>query len=383
MPWMEMTPMDERLQFVTDAQSDRFTMAELCARYGVSRRIGYKWLARYAEEGRRGLRDRSRAPHHSPQAIPPATAELLCTLRQAHPHWGARKLLRILQTRHPRVAHWPAASTAADLLARRGLVHQRRTRRPTLHPGVVAPTTEAPNDLWTADFKGQFRTADGRYCYPLTIADQHTRFLLCCHGLLSTQTVTARPVFERAFQEYGLPRAIRTDNGVPFATQAIHGLSYLNVWWMRLGIQHQRIQPGCPQQNGAHERMHRTLKRQAVRPVQRTCARQQTRFDAFRTEFNTVRPHEWLDQDTPASHYQSSPRAYPARIPVPTYPGHFVVKKVTTGGTFRFQHKLLYIANALVDQTIGLEETDDGVWAIYFNTVLLGTLDERDYIIRG
>jgi len=383
MPWTETTPMDERLQFVLDAQSDRFTMAELCARHGVSRRIGYKWVHRYAEEGRLGLADRSRAPHHSPQAIAPDVAELLCALRTAHPHWGARKLLRILTGRHPDVAHWPAASTAADLLARRGLVHKRRTRRPTLHPGVVAPITAEPNDLWTADFKGQFRTADGRYCYPLTIADQHTRFLLTCHGLLSTQTVTARPVFERAFQEYGLPRAIRTDNGVPFATQALHGLSYLNVWWMRLGIQHQRIQPGCPQQNGAHERMHRTLKRQAIRPVQRTCARQQASFDAFRTEFNTVRPHEWLDQDTPASHYQSSPRTYPARIPVPQYPGHFVVKKVTTGGTFRFQHTLLYIANALVDQTIGLEETDDGVWAIYFNTVLFGTLDERDYIIRG
>lgn len=383
MPWTETTPVDERLQFVLDAQSDRFSMAELCARYGVSRRVGYKWVHRYAEEGRLGLTDRSRAPHHSPQAIAPDVAELLCALRTAHPHWGARKLLRILRDRHPRVAHWPAASTAADLLARRGLVHKRRSRRPTLHPGVVDPITAAPNDLWTADFKGQFRTADGRYCYPLTIADQHTRFLLTCHGLLSTQTVTARPVFERAFQEYGLPRAIRTDNGVPFATQALHGLSYLNVWWMRLGIQHQRIQPGCPQQNGAHERMHRTLKRQAIRPVQRSCARQQAAFDAFRTEFNTVRPHEWLDQDTPASHYQPSPRAYPARIPVPAYPGHFVVKKVTTGGTFRLHHKLLYIANALVDQVIGLEETDDGAWAIYFNTVLLGTLDERDYLIRG
>ncbi len=316
-------------------------------------------------------------------AIAPDVAELLCALRRDHPQWGARKLLRILRGRHPRVPQWPAASTAADLLARRGLVHKRRLRRPTVHPGVVPATTAVPNDLWTADFKGQFRTADGRYCYPLTIADQHTRFLLTCHGLLSTQTVTAKPVFERAFQEYGLPRAIRTDNGVPFATQALHGLSYLNVWWMRLGIQHQRIQPGCPQQNGAHERMHRTLKREAIRPVQRTCARQQASFDAFRTEFNTVRPHEWLAQETPASHYSASPRPYPARIPIPVYPGHFLVKKVTTGGTFRFQRKLLYIANALVDQTIGLEETDDGVWAIYFNTVLLGTLDERDYIIRG
>lgn len=383
MPWMETAPVDERLQFVSDAQSDRFTMAELCARYGVSRRIGYKWIERYAAEGRPGLQNRSRAPHHCPHRIAPELAERICALREQHPHWGARKLLRILRNRHPRIRTWPAASTAADLLARRGLVLKRRTRRPTLHPGVVPPTTTEPNDLWTADFKGQFRTGNRLYCYPLTIADQHTRFLLACHGLLSTQTVTARPVFERAFQEYGLPLAIRTDNGVPFATQAIHGLSYLNVWWMRLGIQHQRIHPGCPQENGVHERMHRTLKRQAVKPVQRTCAAQQRSFDAFRAEFNTLRPHEALGQDTPASRYSASPRPYAQRLPPLEYPGHFVVKKITTGGTFRFQHQLLYIANSLVDHCIGLEETDDGVWAIYFNTVLLGTLDERDYIIRG
>ena len=383
MPWMETAPMDERLQFVDAARREHFTMAELCARYGVSRKTGYKWLARFAEEGRRGLSDRSRAPHHCPHRIAPELAEWLCALRQQHPYWGARKLLRILATRHPRVPTWPAASTAADLLARRGLVPPRRQRRPHQHPGLVPLATAAPNDLWTADFKGQFRTGDGMYCYPLTIADQHTRFLLRCHGLLSTQTVAARPVFERAFREYGLPRAIRTDNGVPFATQAIHGLSYLNVWWMRLGIQHQRIQPGCPQQNGAHERMHRTLKRQAIRPVHRSCAGQQRAFDAFRAEYNTVRPHEALQQETPASRYASSPRAYPTTLPPLEYPGHFLVKQVTTGGTFRFHHKLLYIANSLVGHRIGCEETDDGRWSIYFNTVLIATLDERDYIIRG
>jgi len=383
MPWLETAPVDERIQFIRDALSDRFTMAELCARFGVSRRIGYKWLARYEAEGRRGLQDRSRAPHRCPHRIDGEIAELICGLRRQHPFWGARKLLRILATRHRRVTDWPAASTAADLLARRGLVLKRRRRRPHQHPGVVPPTTAAPNDLWTADFKGQFRTGNRVYCYPLTIADQHTRFLLTCHGLLSTQTVTARPVFERAFREYGLPHAIRTDNGVPFATQAIHGLSFLNVWWMRLGIQHQRIHPGRPQQNGAHERMHRTLKRQAIRPVRRTCALQQRAFDAFRTEYNEVRPHEWLHQHTPASRYHASRRPYPTRLPPLEYPGHFLVKKVTTGGTFRFQHKLLHIANALVDQPIGLEETDDGRWSIYFNTVLIATLDEREYIIRG
>jgi len=383
MPWKESVAMDERLQFVRDAMRDRFTMSELCARYGVSRRIGYKWLARYDAEGRRGLADRSRAPRHCPHRIATTLAELLVAERVAHPHWGARKLLKVLATRHPRVSGWPAASTAADLLARRGLVQRRRRRRPHLHPGVIRPTTIAPNDLWTADFKGQFRTGNGQYCYPLTIADQHTRFLLTCRGLLSTQTVTARPVFERAFRDYGLPIAIRTDNGVPFATQAIHGLSYLNVWWMRLGILHQRIRPGCPQENGAHERMHRTLKRQAVKPVRATCTAQQRNFDAFQREYNTERPHERLAQETPASQYRTSPRPYPERLPPLEYPGHFLVKKITTGGTFRFRSRLLYLANAMVDQHIGLEETDDGLWTIYFNTILLATFDERDYIITG
>jgi transposase InsO family protein len=383
MPWKESVVMDERLQFVRDALSDRFTMSELCARYGVSRRIGYKWLARYEAEGRRGLVDRSRAPHHCPHKIGSQIAELLITERTAHPHWGARKLLKVLATRHPRVGRWPAPSTAADLLARRGLVQKRRRRRAPVHPGVVRPTTAAPNDLWTTDFKGQFRTGDDRYCFPLTIADQHTRFLLTCHGLLSTQTVTARPVFERTFREYGLPIAIRTDNGVPFATQAIHGLSYLNVWWMRLGILHQRIRPGCPQENGAHERMHRTLKRQAIKPVRGSCRAQQRNFDAFRREYNTERPHERLGQETPASHYSASPRPYPDRLPEIDYPAHFVVKKITTGGTFRFRNRLLYLANAMVDQLIGLEETNDGIWSIHFNAILLATFDERDYIITG
>src|SRR6478672_10191569 len=230
--------------------TNRFTMVELCERYGVSRRIGYKWLARFAADGRRGLADRSRRAHTCPTAVRSVLAELLCEFRRLHPDEGARKLLRVLRDRHPEIEDWPAASTAADLLARRGLVRRRRRRHPHQHPGVVPIATTHPNDLWTADFKGQFRTGNGRYCYPLTIADQHTRFLLACRGLLSTQTVTARPVFERAFREYGLPIAIRTDNGVPFATQAIHGLSYLNVWWMRLGIAHQRSRPGCPQDNG-------------------------------------------------------------------------------------------------------------------------------------
>jgi transposase InsO family protein len=278
---------------------------------------------------------------------------------------------------------WPAASTAGDLLKRRGLVRPQRRQRAPVHPGVVPPTTGGPNDLWTLDFKGQFRTRDGVYCYPLTLADQHTRFLLACRGLSSTKGTEARRVLEWAFRAYGLPRAIRTDNGVPFATRGVHGLSQLNVWWLCLGIAHQRILPGQPQQNGAHERMHRTLKAEACRPPQAHARAQQRRFDAFRAEYNGERPHAALGGATPASRYAASPRPYPSRLPPPEYPGHYLVKRVTNAGTFRFKDRLLFIANALKQHRIGLEETGDGVWSIYLGPVLLAKLDERDHVIRG
>jgi len=382
MPWLETAPMDERFAFIADHRHGLYTVTELCARYGISRKTGYKTLDRFAEYGRRGLADRSRAPHHCPHRIVPEIADLLCATRRKHPDWGAGKLLDFLEPRHPQI-DWPAVSTVNDLLARHGLVPKRRQRRPHQHPGVVPPTTHAPNDLWTADFKGQFPTRDGVYCYPLTIADQHTRYLLTCHGLPSTHGAGARIVFERAFRTYGLPAAIRTDNGVPFATSGIHGLSQLNVWWMRLGIQHQRIHPGRPQQNGAHERMHKTLKRGAIRPPRADAPAQQRAFNRFRAEYNDERPHASLGGKTPASQYRPAPRPYPRVLPPQEYPGHFLVKKITTGGTFRFQRRLLFLANSLTHHHIGLEETDDGIWSIYFNTVLLAKLDERDYIIRG
>lgn len=382
MPWLETAPMDQRTAFIADHRLALYAVTELCARYGISRKTGYKWLTRFEEHGRRGLADRSRAPHHCPHRIASALAELVCVTRRKHPDWGAGKLLDYLAPRHPDV-DWPAVSTVNDLLGRRGLLARRRRRRPHQHPGVVPPTTHEPNDLWTADFKGQFTTRDGIYCYPLTIADQHTRYLLTCHGLPSTHGVGARRICERAFRTYGLPRAIRTDNGGPFATSGIHGLSQLNVWWMRLGIQHQRIHPGRPQQNGAHERMHKTLKRRAIRPPRDDAAAQQRAFNRFRAEYNEERPHNFLGGRTPASQYRPSPRPYPRVLPPQEYPGHFLVKKITTGGTFRFQHRLLFLANSLTHHHIGLEETDDGIWSIYFNTVLLAKLDERDYLIRG
>jgi putative transposase len=383
MPWLETVAVEQREAFLRDRALAVYSVTELCARYGISRKTGYKWLARFLEDGRGGLRDRSRAPHRCPHRIAAATAALICAARQAHPTWGPGKLLDWLAAHHPDFVR-PAISTAGDLLARRGLVKKRRRRRRYAHPGVVPPHTTAPNDLWTTDFKGHFRTRDGRYCYPLTVADQHTRYLLACHGLRSTKGVGVRPVFERLFREYGLPRAIRSDNGAPFATAGLHGLSQLNVWWLRLGIQHQRILPAHPQQNGAHERMHKTLKRDALQPPRAHVAAQQRAFNTFRRLFNEERPHQALHGRPPAALYRPSPRPYTGRLPPLEYPGHFIVKRVTTAGTIFFsrKRKLVFLAKALQHQPVGLEEIADGVWSLHFAHVRLGHLDERDYVIH-
>lgn len=382
MPWQERESVDLREQFIGAYHTQAYTMTELCARYGVSRKTGYKWRDRYAAAGRAGLADQSRAPHTCPHRIAPNVADLICAARRAHPTWGPAKVLDWLRPRYTTVA-WPAISTAGDLLLRAGLVATRRRRTVHPHPGMVPVPTAAPNDLWTADFKGHFRTGDGIYCYPLTIADLHSRYLLACQSLHSTEGQGVQQVFARAFAAYGVPRAIRTDNGVPFATIGLHGLSQLNVWWMRLGIQHQRILPAHPQQNGAHERMHKTLKAEAIRPPRATLAAQQRAFNTFTHEYNEERPHAALGGATPASRYQPSPRAYTGVLPPLEYPGHFVVKRVTTAGTFWFKDRLLFISKALQHHQIGLDETSDGIWSIYLNTVVLGRLDERSHRIRG
>lgn len=382
MPWREIGPMDQKKEFVREYRRGLYTMSELAERYMISRKTGYALVHRVEEFGVAGLQPQSRRPHTSPNRTPEHIAALLIAAKRAHPAWGPAMLLDWLRPRHRDIRAWPAVSTAGAILKRADLVKPRRKRSPRTHPGVVDPITAVPNDLWTADFKGQFRTQDRIYCYPLTIADQHTRFLLACHGLPSVKGEEARPVFERTFREYGLPRAIRTDNGAPFVTRALCGLSHLNVWWMRLGIQHQRIRPASPQENGAHERMHRTLKREAIRPPKANMRAQQRAFNGFRAEFNEERPHTRHGGRPPASQYEPSPREYPGRLPALEYPGHYTVKRVTTVGTFRFKTKLLFIANALRGYYIGLDEEADGIWSIFFGDILLAKLDERDYIIR-
>jgi putative transposase len=263
------------------------------------------------------------------------------------------------------------------------LTRKRRPRRIPKHPGSVPLVADVPNAVWTADYKGQFKTRDGVYCYPLTVCDAHSRFVLSCHALPSVEQVAARAQFTRLFREYGLPEAIRSDNGVPFATQALCGLSRLSVWWMKLGIGHDRITPGQPQQNGRHERMHKTLKAECARPPERDMRTQQARFDTWRSEFNGERPHEALGGATPASRYAPSPREMPEVLPEPVYPRHFEVRYLSRSGNIKWKRHQLFVSQALANEYVGLEETADGVWDLYFCDRLLARLDERNFKLHG
>lgn len=376
MPWQETHPVDQRMKFVTAAASGLFTMAELCARYRVSRPTGYKWVERYASEGVDGLKDRSSAPRHCPHRLSAEVEEEIVKARGQFKQWGPRKLLAHLARTKPHLV-LPAASTVGDLLLRRNLVEPRRRRRAV--PGAAMPLqAEAANDVWSVDFKGEFLTRDGKYCYPLTTSDAHTRFLLGCEGLSSTRTTGALASMERTFREYGLPRAILSDNGVPFASTALRGLSRLSLWWLKLGIAHYRIEPGKPQQNSRHERMHRTLKACTTRPPERNLEAQQRRFDAFRQEYNEVRPHEALGQVPPATLYTPSLRLMPNVLPQPEYPGHFETRLVRHAGSFRFRGFDLFLSEVLAGEWIALDEVDDGVWGVYYFEHLLAKLDERE-----
>ena len=336
MPWQETLLMDQRVQFIADYQRDVFDVADLARRFGISRKTAYKWIDRYKADGPTGLVDRSRRPAHCPHQTPASIVAALLELRRRHPTWGAKKLRKILSTRQPT---WtlPARSTVCDLLDRAGLVTAPRRRQVPAHPGRPLTLMTSPNHIWTADFKGQFKTRNGVYCYPLTIVDGYSRYLLVCQGLLSTAIALARPIFQRLFVEHGLPQIIRTDNGVPFATTALGRLSTLSVWWIRLGILPELIEPASPQQNGRHERMHRTLKAEATRPPSGNLQAQQTRFNRFRAEYNDERPHEALGQETPASLYRPSRRALPRTLSPLEYPGHFEVRLVSRNSGIRWK----------------------------------------------
>lgn len=376
MPWSETSPMDQRTQFIADYLRDSLSISELCQLYGISRKTAYKWIDRYLRFGPPGLAERSRRPCHTPNVTSAEIVTALLEVRRHHPSWGAKKLLKILHKRYPR---WilPGRSTVCDILNRHGMVPKKRRRRHIGHPGKPNSSILAPNDLWTADFKGQFKTADGLYCYPLTVADGFSRYLLGCQALYSTAVHGVKPVFSRLFHEFGLPKRIRTDNGVPFATNTLGRLSSLSAWWIRLGVLPELIEPGKPQQNGRHERMHKTLKAEATRPPAANLSAQQRKFNRFRTDFNEQRPHEALDQETPASLYEPSPRKMPSNLPPIEYPDRFELRKVSANGGIRWSSEWVNVSTVCAGEYVGLEEIDDGIWNVYFGPLKLGRFHER------
>lgn len=377
MPWREVSVMDERVQFLADYLRDAASVSVLCERYGISRKTGHKWIKRYLAEGPEGLRDRSRRPRHSPERLPYVMRQAIIELRErGSVPLGPKKILPLLAQRFPDQA-LPSKTTIYNILKAEGHVPRpRRRRRVSPYQSPFSPV-RAANDVWSVDFKGQFKLGNGQWCYPLTVMDHHSRYVLGCEGMGGTRYPDTRRVFERLFQDHGLPWRIRSDNGAPFASTATAGLSRLSIWWIKLGILPERIAPGRPQQNGRHERMHRTLKRAVTHPVSRSMARQQAQFDAFRHEYNEHRPHESLGQVPPCSRYQDSPRSYPSKVPVWDYPSYWDVRPVSCNGVVYWRSKSIYVGYLLRGEPVGLEEIDNGVWAVSFGPVVLGQFDER------
>ena len=366
--------MEERKEFVEECRKGEESVAALCRCFGVSRETAYKWMRRYEAKGEVGLREVSRAPRSSPQRMSERTEDKILKLRQEHPRWGPRKLVAYLRREQPG-QEWPVASSIGDLLRREGLSHPRRKRQRT--PPFTQPLAHvtAPNQVWCVDYKGWFRCGDGSRCDPLTITDAYSRCLLHCRAVTKTDEVRARSVFEGLFREYGMPEAIRSDNGPPFASAAPAGLSRLSIWWMHLGIRHERIEPGRPDQNGRHERMHQTLKQETANPPQEDLRRQQEAFRRFEEEYNHVRPHEALGYRTPGDLYVAGTRHYPCKLPGIVYPDGALVRRVSSAGELTWKHNDAYVSRVLAGEKVRLLEVDDDLYELYFGPLQLGWFD--------
>lgn len=381
MPWKECDPMSERLKFVSRLlEGER--MSDLCQEFGISRKTGYKILERYQKKGVLAFTDQSRRPHRSPNQTPDAVSTLIIEIRQKHPSWGAPKIRDYLAKKHPS-ARIPASSTIHVILERHSLIggpsSRRRLRKGYKAEGTTLYRPRAPNDLWCSDFKGQFRLGNGQYCYPLTITDQFSRYLLCVDAHENTREQEAIEAFYRTFEEHGLPRAIRTDNGVPFSTRSLFGLSKLSLWWLRLGIRLERIEPGKPQQNGAHERMHLTLKQATTRPPGKNLLHQQEIFDSFIETFNQDRPHDGIAKKCPVELYQKSTTLMPSQLPELEYPGHERTLRVTSSGQIRLdKNRAVYLSTVLSGQRLGIQPAnEEGIWVVSFMDYDLGYFDEQ------
>lgn len=379
---METSAAEQRCLFIEEYQSEEWSMAEVCRRFGVSRKTGYKWLNRYEKGGTEALEDQSRAPHHHPNQVLEEVEETVVQARGEHPHWGPVKLRAWLERTAPEV-QWPSPSTIGEILHRHGLVFPRK-RRPKAAPNSQPlQHAKGPNSVWCADFKGWFRCQDGSRCDPLTISDAYSRFLLRCQGVKHADVEHTKPLFEASFRTYGMPWAIRVDNGAPFASVGIGGLSELSVWWIKLGIRPERIEPGKPAQNGRHERMHRTLKQEVAQPPRANLREQQKAFDDFREEYNFQRPHQALKGKTPGERYQESDRPYPSRILPVEYPDTFEVRQVSAGGQIRWYRGYVFVGRALSGEPIGLEPIEEGKWRVWFSFYELGEFDEAKLVIRA
>jgi transposase InsO family protein len=368
------------MQFIAECKSREWSIAEVCRRFEVSRKTGYKWLARYESGGMEGLKDASHAPHTNPRQVSDQVEDAIVEARGQHPHWGPVKLHHYLERSKPKT-DWPAPSTIGSILQRHGLAvaHKRRgkavpNRQPLQH-------AQRPNSVWCADFKGWFRCLDGSRCDPLTISDACSRFLLRCQAAKHPDYWYTKPLFEATFLEYGIPDFVRIDNGPPFASVGIGGLSELSVWWIKLGICPERIEPGKPAQNGRHERMHRTLKQETAQPPRANLREQQKAFDAFRKEYNELRPHQALHGQTPADLYVASTRPYQARLRPVEYPEHMIVRQVSPGGQIRWHCNRVFVGRTLIGEPIGLEPLTDRTWKVWFSFYELGVFDEEKLII--
>ncbi len=374
MPWKESRIVDQRLQFLSSYQKDEMSISELCREFGISRPTGYRWVNRYKEVGPEGLLDRSSRPYSCSHATPEAQEQAILSLRSRYPSWGPRKLKARLEKLEPGV-DWPAASTLGSILSRTGLCSPSKKRKRTTPYSTPFSEVTAPNQLWCMDFKGYFSTGDGTRCDPFTITDAHSRYLIRCQIVSRMDLSQVRAVCEAAMREYGMPARIRTDNGAPFAGTGLLGLSKLSLGWMKMGIVHERIQPGRPQQNGRHERMHRTLKEDTTKPPAMTIRLQQRKFDRFRQMFNHERPHEGLNNETPASLYQPSAIVLPRSFKEYVYPRGFLTRRVNNSGDISWHKGRVFISEVFRFEDLGMELVAEDFYKVFFRDIEIGEFD--------
>ena len=378
MTWKNVNPMEQRILFIADYLKHSYPdFSALCLRYDISRKTGYKWVKRYQTFGEEGLHEQSRKPKNHPYSTPYIIRKAIIELRQhSRIKFGPKKIQAKLESQFPNLEP-PSITTIYNILKREGLIESKHTKRKTSVYKQPFKGVKAANDLWSVDFKGQFPLKNTQWCYPLTIMDHHSRYLLACQGLTTTSTKESKKVFERVFKEYGLPLRIRSDNGVPFASQAPGGLTNLSIWWVRLGIHPERIKPGKPQQNGQHERMHLTLKNAIANDIMGNLEQQQRVLDDFQDAYNNERPHESLGQQLPKDWYTHSEREYPNKLPDIIYPDYFLKRKVSFTGTIYWGNGQIYISNTLKGEVVGMEEVDNDIWDLYFGHIRLGSVNKN------